>query len=365
MQSQQNMDCSARSIFVGNISYDVNEDELRKLLSACGQIVSFRLVHDRETGRPKGFGFCEFGEVPQAEAAIRNFNGFEFRGRPLRVDSATGNDRSADEMQQFQMTLTRPQTGNTEELGPYGPELEPGKAPEVIARTVASMPPEKMFELMRSMKETVNNNPQMARQLLMENPQLSYALLQAQVVMRVVDPKIAYQMLHREHAQPLPPPASAPAHHSQQFSGKPPQIPPQFNVPPPVVPSHQFQMPPPPLMSGQFHHGFPPMMPPPTLMQQQQQQQGPFTQQQTAPGPPMAVSAAAAAPPQQQQATTPSPHAQTAQQSNSDNLDEEQQAQMLVRVLQLTDEQIRMLPPTERAQVIELRNQLRSAGASA
>jgi len=40
------------------------------------------------------------------------------------------------------------------------------------------MPPEKMFELMRSMKETVNNNPQMARQLLIENPQLAYALLQ-------------------------------------------------------------------------------------------------------------------------------------------------------------------------------------------
>lgn len=64
------------------------------------------------------------------------------------------------------------------EENPYGPEPEAGKAPEVIARTVASMPPEKMFELMRSMKETVNNNPQMARQLLMENPQLSYALLQ-------------------------------------------------------------------------------------------------------------------------------------------------------------------------------------------
>lgn len=75
------------------------------------------------------------------------------------------------------MTLTRPQMSE-DPAGPYGPEPEPGKAPEVIARTVASMPPEKMFELMRSMKETVNNNPQMARQLLTENPQLSYALLQ-------------------------------------------------------------------------------------------------------------------------------------------------------------------------------------------
>jgi cleavage stimulation factor subunit 2 len=82
-----------------------------------------------------------------------------------------------------QQAPTNAQTGGAPnnvvpEENPYGPEPEAGKAPEVIARTVASMPPEKMFELMRSMKETVNNNPQMARQLLIENPQLSYALLQ-------------------------------------------------------------------------------------------------------------------------------------------------------------------------------------------
>ena len=82
-------------------------------------------------------------------------------------------------MQQPQIPINPPQpVMPTPEENPYGPEPEPGKAPEVIARTVASMPPEKMFELMRSMKETVNNNPQMARQLLIENPQLAYALLQ-------------------------------------------------------------------------------------------------------------------------------------------------------------------------------------------
>lgn len=63
----------------------------------CGQIVGFRMVYDRETGRPKGFGFCEFLEVHQAELAIRNFNGHELKGRPLRVDSASGNDRGGDD----------------------------------------------------------------------------------------------------------------------------------------------------------------------------------------------------------------------------------------------------------------------------
>lgn len=76
-------------------------------------------------------------------------------------------------MQQFQMTIA----GHQEE-SPYGPQAEFGKEPEAIARTMASMPPERMFMLMRQMKDTVNHNSMMAKQLLMENPQLAYALLQ-------------------------------------------------------------------------------------------------------------------------------------------------------------------------------------------
>lgn len=109
------------------------------------------------------------------------------------------------------------------------------------------------------------------------------SLTQAQVVMRVVDPKIAYQMLHREQAQPLAPPASAASgpppsmQLPQQFSGPPPQLPPQFSMPPPAV-SNQFQMRPPMVPQGQFH-GFPPSMNmPPPLMQQ-----GGFGQPQNSP----------------------------------------------------------------------------------
>lgn len=61
---------------------------------------------------------------------------------------------------------------------PYGKEPEPGKAPEAIAKVVAAMPPEQMFELMKQMKQNVISNPTQTRRLLMENPQLAYALLQ-------------------------------------------------------------------------------------------------------------------------------------------------------------------------------------------
>jgi cleavage stimulation factor subunit 2 len=224
------------------------------------------------------------------------------------------------------MTIARPQQQPPAqqqqampEENPYGPEPEAGKAPEAIARTVASMPPEKMFELMRSMKDTVNNNPQMARQLLIENPQLSYALLQvplfnliqftfsssnqAQVVMRVVDPKVAYSMLHREQAQPLVPQQQPPPQMGG-MTGPPPSVvppfqqgpPPQFSVPPPQMtqqpPQSQFSMPPPGVVPGpggpQFHHNFPPPgmgMPPPRQPQPPPQHFGGQPPQQQHPTP--------------------------------------------------------------------------------
>lgn len=73
-----------------------------------------------------------------------------------------------------------------QEQSPYGDPVDPDKAPEAISKAVASLPPEQMFELMKQMKECIINNPQEARDMLLKNPQLAYALLQALVVMRYV-----------------------------------------------------------------------------------------------------------------------------------------------------------------------------------
>jgi cleavage stimulation factor subunit 2 len=51
---------SIRSVFVGNIPYDATEEKLKDIFNEVGPVVSFRLVYDRETGKPKGYGFCEF-----------------------------------------------------------------------------------------------------------------------------------------------------------------------------------------------------------------------------------------------------------------------------------------------------------------
>jgi RNA recognition motif-containing protein len=75
-------------LFVGNLTYDVTEAELREYLSPAGALVSVRLPTDRETGRPRGFAFVEFGEAAHAEEAIRRFNQQPFKGRPLVINEA-------------------------------------------------------------------------------------------------------------------------------------------------------------------------------------------------------------------------------------------------------------------------------------
>uniref|UniRef100_A0AAF5PJV5 RRM domain-containing protein n=1 Tax=Wuchereria bancrofti TaxID=6293 RepID=A0AAF5PJV5_WUCBA len=198
-------DRSARSIFVGNISYEVGEEQLKQVFSQVGTVVHLRLVHDRDTGKWKGYRF--FANIMTLKL---NLNGFELNGHPLRVDSAAGDDRSADEVQQLQAAFAAQQQEQQTQENPYDPETEAEKAPEAISRSVASLPPEQMFELMKQMKQCVHNNPNEAKNLLMNNPQLVCALLQVQVVMRIIDPQVAIAMLHRET------PAISQPHQQQQ-----------------------------------------------------------------------------------------------------------------------------------------------------
>ena len=80
---------SSRCFFtVGNIPYEATDENLREIFSQAGPVLSFRLVYDRESGKPKGYGFCEYKDIETAQSAMRNLNGVELHGRNLRVDSA-------------------------------------------------------------------------------------------------------------------------------------------------------------------------------------------------------------------------------------------------------------------------------------
>ena len=82
-------------LFVGNLAYDVTEAELREFLAAAGTPVSVRLLTDRETGKPRGFGFVEFSDAAQAAEAVRRFHKQVFKGRPLVVTEARPREEGA------------------------------------------------------------------------------------------------------------------------------------------------------------------------------------------------------------------------------------------------------------------------------
>ncbi len=75
-------------IYVGNLHYDVREDVLSSLFAEFGEVVSTRVVIDRETNRSKGFGFVEMADDNQGEAALNALNGKEVNGRSLKVSKA-------------------------------------------------------------------------------------------------------------------------------------------------------------------------------------------------------------------------------------------------------------------------------------
>ena len=76
------------NIYVGNIAYELSEDELREAFSSYGEVESARIITDRFTGRSKGFGFVEMADDEQAQKAIDEMNGRELSGRALRVNEA-------------------------------------------------------------------------------------------------------------------------------------------------------------------------------------------------------------------------------------------------------------------------------------
>lgn len=81
----------ARKLYVGNLSYNTTEDDLRELFAAYGTIDSLNLITDRYTGRPRGFGFVEMSTDEEAQAAVSGLDGRDVDGRQIKVNEA--NDR--------------------------------------------------------------------------------------------------------------------------------------------------------------------------------------------------------------------------------------------------------------------------------
>lgn len=76
------------SIYVGNLSFDVQQDDLKEVFAEYGAVSRVSLPMDRETGRPRGFGFVDMASSGDEAKAIENLDGAEWMGRTLRVNEA-------------------------------------------------------------------------------------------------------------------------------------------------------------------------------------------------------------------------------------------------------------------------------------
>ncbi|GJE86305.1 cleavage stimulation factor subunit 2 [Phanerochaete sordida] len=339
----------SKVVFVGNVPYNMGEEQLIDAFKSVGQVVGFRLVYDRDTGKPKGYGFCEFADHDTALSAVRNLNGQEIGGRPLRIDLADSDPflegkttvrgelvdggETRAQWRERQHGSEREPNSFLRQL-PQGVPLPPGtNAMDHISNVLATTQPSQILEVLAQMKAFIITHPDHARQLLMAHPQLGYALFQALLLNKIVDTAVLERMLAATggappaavHQPPPPPPQAAPY-------GQPPMHQPQAAYGAP-----QMQMPPPP---GAAHHPTPPVpapmyppaphMPPPAAAPYGYRPPPP-----AAPQPPPAAAPVAAA----TQAFDPASR------------------DMLMQVLNLTQAQIDSLPPTERDQIYQLRQQ--------
>ncbi len=77
-----------KNIFVGNLSFNTNEDELRQIFEGYGQVDRVSILTDRDTGRSRGFGFVEMASNEDGEKAITALNGSQIGGRTINVNEA-------------------------------------------------------------------------------------------------------------------------------------------------------------------------------------------------------------------------------------------------------------------------------------
>ncbi|TIA87126.1 hypothetical protein E3P99_03378 [Wallemia hederae] len=222
----------SRIVFVGNLPYDINEDEVVRIFQEVGPVKDFRMNFDRHTGKPKGYGFVEYYDGDTAASAVRNLHDSPVGGRPLRVDLAPddpkhskGKDRGDN---RFGGSSAAAAASSFAPLPPpptaarMGVDLPPGQsATDSISQTLASLPPNQLLDVMAQMKASVHTESNTVRQLLVQNPQLSYALFQAMLMMNLVDNNVIQRLMPAAQAPPPPqmvptPPMGTPMYQQQQ-----------------------------------------------------------------------------------------------------------------------------------------------------
>lgn len=240
------MVCRARSfVEKGRLTRTTGgtEELIQDTLSRVGKVLHFRLVYDKDTGKPKGFGFAEFADADAAASAVRNLNDFDLMGRKLRVDWS--NDNGAGDAAPTNYSAAAPMNGHPEP-GPAPqpaasvlPPLPPGSevpphltCPDAISRTLSTLPPSQLVDILSQMKALAMSDPAKATELLRQAPQLAYAIFQSLLLLRLVDEKILAQLIEVPPAAPAAPAPHLAAQNYPVYAPQPAPTPPvQAQVP--------------------------------------------------------------------------------------------------------------------------------------
>eukprot|EP00658_Telonema_sp_P-2_P020350 TRINITY_DN18050_c0_g1_i1.p1 TRINITY_DN18050_c0_g1~~TRINITY_DN18050_c0_g1_i1.p1 ORF type:complete len:285 (-),score=32.16 TRINITY_DN18050_c0_g1_i1:344-1198(-) len=172
------------SVYVGNIPYEATESQMHQEFDKVGPVVSFKLMKDPD-GNSRGFGFCTYRDAASAQSAVRNMHGHSIDGRVLKVNFADqGRDDAAPP-----------------------PPVTIADSLAKMKQSLSQLPVQHLHQILTKMKEVVESRPEHARQVLTENPQLAFALLQAQEILGMSLPQE-----HRDHR-------ASHGHHDSQYSG--------------------------------------------------------------------------------------------------------------------------------------------------
>ncbi|EPY52540.1 RNA-binding protein [Schizosaccharomyces cryophilus OY26] len=384
-------------VYVGNIPYEMSEEQVTDIFRQSGPVKSFHLVIDPESGQPKGYGFCEYHDTATTASAVRNLNNYDAGARRLRVDFPTADQiRRLDKLigppsyGQYAQPYSMPSYGYNPPYNAYSPAnpnyAYPAYPPapnyyrgtpshstaifgnEAIYRTLTQLAPNELDYMLSAVKALCLEVPAQAEQLLAANPQLSYAVFQSMVMKQyvpestigdlLVPPASAgpppTDMAARNFASPLMAPVSGSPYGSVPPRSSEPVTRPYSSYMGPYVkqPSPYVGMPTGPAITSR---GSTPASVPLSPMRGYAYPATTGTYPPTAVGNgirPMTASAPAAA------ARSPSiPASNTTSQSTTTATQDEEatKAALIAQLMALTDEQISVLPQEQKEKIIEIR----------
>lgn len=206
----------------------------------------YRIVTERESGKPRGFGFVEFYDIPTAESCIRNLNGADLNGRTIRIvfaEGGPGDFRPRDDFQRPDVDMrARRAASRTKLVGGdlayhssqgmnilLGQDPTPNAPADQLTKMLARKARSELYEYLAQMQSLLHQNPQQARRMLVDNPQLARALFHMEIILGMVS-----NPMGDIAPKGVAPPGLLPIPQRQGFDGGLDQPPPNYGAPGPA-----------------------------------------------------------------------------------------------------------------------------------